>query len=157
MPDKYNVNGTVVSTKPLFYNGKEINNFKLTFVNGKVETFSAEVGQDTLEKLLNTDEGSRYIGEVALVAYKTPISQSGVLFYETLFDENASCHLALGASYPMNIKAPKTATREQLDKLGSNNSLVHVDFMFGSKDMNVVGYTYENQPIQIFKDGEFVI
>ena len=117
----------------------------------------AQDNQETLDNLLNTDEGSRSLGEVALISYDSPISKSGILFYDTLFDENASCHLALGACYPTTVKDGEKMSTEELLKLGGNDSMNHVDFMFGSEDMNIFGETSDGQMIQIFKDGNFCI
>ncbi|GMO14078.1 MAG: aminopeptidase [Mycoplasmoidaceae bacterium] len=157
MPHKDNVNGIVYNTKPLNYNGNIIDGFKLVFKDGKIVSYSAKVGASTLKQLINSDDGSKSIGEVALVPYESPISQSGILFYSTLQDENASCHLAIGCSYPSNIKGGVKMTREELMKHGGNFSNEHVDFMFGSKDLSVVGTTYNGKTIQVFKNGNFVI
>lgn len=157
MPHKFGVNGRVAATKPLSYQGKLIDNFRLDFKDGKVIDFSAEKEQETLKNLIQFDEGSCYLGEVALISHNSPISQSGILFFNTLFDENASCHLALGASYPDNIKNGTELKREALNELGSNYSKIHCDFMFGSADMQVVGKTQDGKEIQIFADGNFVI
>ncbi len=157
MPDRFHINGTVVSTKPLNYGGKLISSFKLTFKDGKVVASEAKDNQETLDALLNTDEGSRSLGEVALISYDSPISKSGILFYNTLFDENASCHLALGACYPTTIKDGEKMTSEELSDRGGNDSMNHVDFMFGSEDMSVIGETYDGQKIEVFKDGNFCI
>lgn len=157
MPDRYHIDGTVVSTKPLNYGGKLIDQFKLTFENGRVVAYKAKNNQDVLTNLLDTDEGSRSLGEVALISYDSPISNLNILFYNTLFDENASCHLALGQCYPTNVKGGADLDEEELYKLGGNKSMNHVDFMFGSEDMDVIGTTYEGDEIQIFKHGNFCI
>lgn len=157
MPDRFHIDGTVVSTKPLSYGGKLITSFKLTFKDGKVIDAQAKDNQETLDNLLNTDEGSRSLGEVALISYDTPISKSGIMFYDTLFDENASCHLALGACYPTTVKGGEKLSTEELKALGGNDSMNHVDFMFGSEDLNVVGETYDGKKIDVFKDGNFCI
>lgn len=156
-PSKYGVNGTVASTKPLVYNGSLIDNFVLTIKDGKVVDYKAEIGQDVLKQLLSTDQGSPYFGEIALVPYSSPISQAGIVFYNTLFDENASCHLALGAAYVSCVEGALGKTDEELDKIGINTSLNHEDFMFGSKDMDITGTTKEGKTIQIFKNGEWAI
>lgn len=157
MPHNKKINGTVVSTKPLLFRGKLIPSFKLTFNDGVVVDFEAEEEYETLKTLLDTDEGSRSLGEVALISYDSPISNLGIVFYNTLFDENASCHLALGNAYSMNIKNGTTMDVEELKKLGYNESEVHVDFMFGSSDMEIVGTTYDGKEVQIFRKGNFVI
>ncbi|WP_270567297.1 aminopeptidase [Clostridium beijerinckii] len=155
-PKLHDVNGIVFSSKPLSYCGNLINNFSLTFKNGKVVAFSAETGLDILTELLNTDEGSRYLGEVALVPYNSPISNSNIIFYNTLYDENASCHLALGSSYPCCIKNGEKMTREESILSGSNVSLIHVDFMIGTKDTNITGITPAGEEIKIFNNGNWV-
>lgn len=156
MPDRYHIDGTVVSTKPLSYSGKLIEDFKLTFKDGKVVDYSARVNEDILKNLLDTDEGAKSLGEVALISHDSPISNSGILFYDTLFDENASCHLALGNCYPSNVENGTKMSSEELKELGGNESMVHVDFMFGSKDMEIVGTTYDGEEIQVFSKGNFV-
>lgn len=155
MPIKNGVNGFVRNTKPLNYNGNIIDNFILTFKDGKIIDFSAEQGYDILKNLIETDEGSSYLGEIALVPWHSPISQSNILFYNTLFDENASCHLALGQAYPTCIKNGENLSKEELDSLGVNDSLIHIDFMIGSKDMNVLGITSEGNEFEIFKNGDW--
>ena len=155
MPLKTGVNGVVYSTKPLNYGGKLIDDFKLTFKDGAVIDFDAKVGRDTLKDLLDIDEGARHLGEVALVPYDSPISNSNIVFMNTLFDENASCHFAFGKAYPTNIKGGENMTDEELEAHGVNNSLTHVDFMIGAKDMNILGETKSGEKIQIFKDGNW--
>lgn len=155
MPKKTGVNGVVVSTKPLNYSGNLIENFKLTFKDGKVVDFEAERGYETLKHLLDTDEGSKYLGEVALVPYDSPISNSNILFYNTLFDENASCHLALGAAYPTCIEGGSEMDDKEKEAHGVNDSLTHVDFMVGSSDLNIVGETFDGKKYQVFKDGNW--
>ncbi|NLP44406.1 MAG: aminopeptidase [Peptococcaceae bacterium] len=155
LPKKTGVNGRVVSSMPLNYNGNLIEQFSLTFEDGKVTEYSAEKGLETLKTLLETDEGSRYLGEVALVPYNSPISQSKILFYNTLFDENASCHLALGKAYPTSIRNGEKLSAEELKKLGVNDSLVHEDFMIGTEDMEIIGRTFDGEEIAIFKQGNF--
>ena len=157
MPYKTKVNGTVVSTKPLNYGGSLIEEFKLTFKDGKVVEYAARQGLENLKSLLTFDEGSSYLGEVALISYDSPISNMNILFYNTLFDENASCHLALGRAYPSNIKGGTNMTKEELEKIGCNFSNTHVDFMFGSKDMEVIGVTKDKKVVKIFENGNFVI
>lgn len=157
MPHNKKINGTVVSTKPLNFRGKLIPKFKLTFKDGVVVKYEADEEIETLKSLLETDEGSKSLGEVALISYDSPISNLGIIFYNTLFDENASCHLALGNAYSMNIKDGTNMPEEELVKLGYNVSNVHVDFMFGSSDMEIVGTTHDGKEIQIFRKGNFVI
>jgi aminopeptidase len=157
MPHKYGVNGKVVATKPLDYQGNLIEDFWLEFKDGKVVNYDAKKEKATLKNLLEFDEGSSYLGEVALIGHNSPISQANILFFNTLFDENASCHLALGRAYPMNIKGGTEMEVKDLEKFGYNNSMSHSDFMFGSDDMDIVGLTKDGTKIQIFKNGNFVI
>ncbi|MCY6960052.1 aminopeptidase [Clostridium brassicae] len=157
LPLKTGVNGTVKSTKPLNYSGNLIDNFTLTFKNGKIIDFSAEEGYETLKKLIETDDGSHYLGEVALVPHDSPISNSNIIFYNTLFDENASCHLALGSAYPTCIDGGNEMNEEELKKAGANTSLTHVDFMVGSSDLNIFGETKEGEQTQIFQNGNWRI
>lgn len=157
MPEKFGVNGKVVATKPLNYQGNLIEDFWLEFKDGKVIDFDAKKNKETLNSLLETDDGSKFLGEVALISYDSPISNSGILFLNTLFDENASCHLALGRAYPMNVKGGTLMKDEELVKAGSNQSMVHVDFMFGSKDLQVEGTLKDGSKLTIFTDGDFVI
>lgn len=156
-PLKTGVNGTIVSSKPLNCDGKLINNFSLTFKDGRIVDFKAEEGYETLKELIETDEGSHYLGEVALVPYDSPISNSGILFYNTLFDENASCHLAIGKAYASCIKGGEKMSEEELKEHGLNDSLVHVDFMVGTKDLNIVGTTWDGKEIPVFVDGNYAI
>lgn len=157
MPHKDQVNGKVVATKPLSYQGNLIEDFYLIFKDGKVIEAKAKKGQEALDSLLNTDEGSRRLGEVALVPYHSPISELNILFYNTLFDENASCHLALGNAYTMNIQGGVTANEDDLVPFGYNKSLVHVDFMIGSKDLSIIGVKEDGTEIDVFVNGDFAI
>ncbi|MGL4848714.1 MAG: aminopeptidase [Clostridium sp.] len=155
LPKRDGVNGIVYSTKPLNYNGTLVDEFTLTFKDGRIVDFTAKEGYDALKSLIETDEGSHYLGEVALVPYDSPISNSNILFYNTLFDENASCHLAIGRAYSSCIKDGEKMNEEELLKAGANNSLKHVDFMIGSKDLNIVGYTHDGTSIKVFENGNF--
>lgn len=157
MPRKLGVHGTVTATRPLNYQGKLIEDFTLTFQDGKVVERSARRGEDVLDNLLTADAGSCYLGEVALVPYHSPISQSGVLFLETLFDENASCHLALGEAYPENVKGGTEMCRPELDAVGANYSKEHCDFMFGSADLRVEGVCTDGRRVTVFEDGDFCL
>ena len=157
MPHKDKTNGKVVATKPLNYQGNLIEDFWLEFKDGKVVDYDAKSEKQTLKNLLEFDEGSSYLGEIALISHDSPISNSGILFYNTLFDENASCHMALGRAYPMNVKGGTTMQEETLKKLGYNHSMAHSDFMFGSADLQVTGITDDGEAVVIFKDGNFVI
>ncbi|MBX4264701.1 aminopeptidase [Clostridium estertheticum] len=155
LPKKTGVNGTVVSSKPLNYNGNLIENFSLTFEKGKVVDFKAETGYDILKSIIETDEGSCYLGEVALVPYDSPISNSNILFYNTLFDENASCHLALGKAYPVCIKNGENLSNEELSGLEVNDSFVHEDFMVGTEDLQIIGITADGNEVSVFEKGNF--
>lgn len=152
---KYGLNGYVTNTKPLSYQGTIIDNFTLTFKDGKVVDFKAEQGYETLKHLLEQDEGSKYIGEVALVPHDSPISNSGLLYYNTLFDENASNHLALGAAYPTNIVGGGDMTEAEVAEAGINQSTTHVDFMIGSSEMNIDGITEDGTKEAVFRNGNW--
>ena len=119
--------------------------------------YDAKKNIEVLDNLINFDEGSSYLGEIALVSYDSPISKSGILFYNTLFDENASCHMALGNALLFNMIDGAKYTLKELQERGYNNSLTHVDFMFGSADMNIVGTQKDGTKVQVFKNGNFVI
>ncbi len=156
-PHKDKINGVVKSALPLSYNGQIIDNFSFTFKKGKVVDFSAEKGYDVLKKLLETDAGTLSLGEAALIGKNSPIAKSGILFLNTLFDENASCHLALGKGYPTTVKGGAEMTVKELKKLGVNDSVEHVDFMIGSPDLSVTGIGYDKSETPLFVDGEWVI
>ncbi|HLS61211.1 MAG TPA: aminopeptidase [Virgibacillus sp.] len=153
MPHKYEVEGTVTSTMPLNYGGTIIDNFSMTFKEGKVVDFKAEHGEEALRHLLDTDEGARRLGEVALVPDESPISQSGLIFYNTLFDENASCHIALGKAYPTNLEGGSSMNKTELDEHGANDSLTHVDFMIGSKELDIDGVKQDGSTEAVFRKG----
>lgn len=155
MPKKTGVNGVVVSSRPLNLRGSLIDGFRLVFEDGKVTQFSARQGEAVLQKLLESDEGASYLGEVALVPFDSPISRSNVIFYNTLFDENASCHLALGRAYPLCIRGGEEMTREELAARGANDSLVHEDFMIGTADLDIVGITAAGEEVRVFKNGNY--
>ena len=155
VPVKTGVNGIAVSSKPLNINGRLIENFTLTFANGKVVKWQAEKGQEILTELLANDEGSAYLGEVALVPHDSPVSRAGIVFYNTLFDENASCHLALGKAYPDCLADGRYKTQDELARLGVNDSMIHEDFMIGTSDMNITGITYSGEEIPVFRYGTF--
>ena len=155
LPHKYGVNGTLASTKPLVYGGNVINDFVLKFEKGRIVDFTAKEGEETLKHLIETDEGSHYLGEIALVPYSSPISDTNTVFYNTLYDENASCHFAIGSAYSSCIEGGNDIKAEDFDKYGINDSLTHVDFMVGSADLDIVGITHDGEEIQIFKDGNW--
>jgi aminopeptidase len=141
----------------LTYGGNVIDNFTLTFEEGKVVDFTAEEGEETMKHLLETDEGSRRLGELALVPHESPISQSGLIFYNTLYDENASCHLALGKAYPNNMTGGSDMNEEELDKNGINDSLSHVDFMMGSAELDIDGVLEDGTEEPVMRNGSWAI
>ncbi len=145
--------GIVYSSKPLSYMGQLIENFSLRFENGKVVEAKAEKGEALLQKMVSMDEGAGMLGECALIPYESPINQTGVLFYNTLFDENASCHFALGHGFNECLKGYENYTDEECKAHGINDSMIHVDFMIGTRDMSIVGVTKDGKRVQIFKDG----
>ncbi|BAK15042.1 leucyl aminopeptidase [Solibacillus silvestris StLB046] len=155
VPHKDGVNGYVSSTKPLSYGGNIIDNFKLTFENGRIVQVEAAQGEEVLKNLVATDEGSHYLGEVALVPFHSPISQSNILFYNTLFDENASNHLAIGSAYAFCIEGGKSMSSDELKAHGLNESITHVDFMIGSELMNIDGVTADGQSEPVFRNGNW--
>lgn len=156
-PKAGEADGIVYSSKPLSYQGQLIENFSLRFENGKVVEVKAEKNQELLQQMVTMDEGAAMLGECALVPYDSPINNSGLLFYNTLFDENASCHLALGRGFTNCVKDYDKYTLEELRNMGVNDSIIHEDFMIGTKDLNIYGITTDGQEIQIFKDGNFCI
>ena len=153
-PQYDGVDGRLVATKPLVYNGVIINNFEFTFKDGKVIDFDAKEGKDTLAKMLDSDQGSKNLGEIALVPYDSPISNSNILFYNTLFDENASCHFALGKAYPTCLVGGAELKESELNSRGINDSLIHEDFMVGSSDLEITGYKNDEE-FPIFKNGNW--
>ncbi|KGR87041.1 aminopeptidase [Lysinibacillus odysseyi] len=155
MPAKYGVNGTVSNTKPLAYKGNIIDQFSLTFEKGKIIKAHAEVGNDLLQQLITADEGSGYLGEVALVPHESPISSSNILYYNTLFDENASNHLAIGEAYPTCYEGGRTLEEGQLEALGINTSITHEDFMIGSAQMDIDGELADGTLEPIFRNGSW--
>lgn len=155
MPYKYGVEGTLASTKPLSHGGNLIDNFVLHFAKGRIVDFTAEEGYETLKELIETDEGSHYLGEVAIVPDDSPVSNTNVIFYNTLFDENASCHFAIGSAYPDTIEGGTALNKEELEKVGANTSLTHVDFMVGSLELNVEAETESGERFYILKNGNW--
>lgn len=155
VPLKEQVNGVVRNTKPLIYQGNRIDDFTLRFEKGRIVEAHAAVGQELLDELIAADAGAAYLGEVALVPHQSPISDSGILFYNTLFDENASNHLAIGDSYPTCLEGGKELEREQLKEYGLNTSIVHEDFMIGSSEMDIDGITAEGKTEAIFRHGNW--
>ncbi|MEQ2526693.1 aminopeptidase [Robertmurraya yapensis] len=155
VPHKTGVNGTVASSKPLSYGGNLIDKFSVTFENGRIVGVKAEEGEEILKDLVDTDEGSHYLGEVALVPHNSPISQSNILFYNTLFDENASNHLAIGSAYAFCIEGGKKMSSEELAAAGINESITHVDFMIGSAEMDIDGITADGTVEPVFRKGDW--
>ena len=154
-PMKGKAEGIVYSSKPLSYQGQLIENFSLRFENGKAVEAKAEKGEELLNTMINMDEGAAYLGECALVPQNSPICQSGILFYETLFDENAACHLAMGAGFPDTIKDHHNKTLEECRALGINDSMIHVDFMIGCDTMNIDAHCADGKVVPIFRNGNW--
>ena len=155
-PHKDRVDGVVSSTKPLSYNGTLIQDIRVTFEGGRIVESSARTGESVLGKVLDTDEGARRLGEVALVPYSSPISQSGLLFLNTLFDENASSHIALGQAYSKCIRDGGSMSEDELSSRGSNRSLIHIDWMIGSDQVDVDGITQDGRAEPLMRGGEWV-
>ena len=154
-PMKGKAEGIVYSTKPLSYQGQLIENFFIRFENGKAVEAKAEKGEELLNTMLSMDEGAAYLGECALVPQRSPIAESGLLFYNTLFDENASCHLAMGAGYADTINDHHNKTLEECRALGINDSMIHVDFMIGCDTMNIDATTRDGKIVPIFRNGNW--
>ena len=150
-------NGIVYASKPLIYNGKLIENFWFQFKNGKVIHYDAKKGLDVLKTIVETDDHSCYLGEIALVNDNSPISNTKMLFKETLYDENAACHMALGIGFAECIDTDEEITADDLLKYGVNRSKTHVDFMIGTSDMRIDGYTEDGEMITIMEDGNLII
>ena len=154
-PHRAHVNGHVRATKPLAHQGTLIEDIAVTFEDGRITKASASRGEEVFLKLLDTDEGARHIGEVALVPYASPISESGVLFYNTLFDENAACHIALGQCYKDCMKDTDGLTDEDIAARGGNASLIHVDWMIGGADTRIDGITRSGDRVPVFEGGNW--
>lgn len=152
LPARNGVNGTVSSTMPLEYNGTLITGIHLTLADGRIVAYSAGRGEEALKSIIETDEGSHYLGEVALVPNDSPVN-TGTPVYNTLFDENAACHIAIGRAYPICIEGGETMTQEQLAARGANSSDAHVDFMIGSAELDIDGETASGERIPIFRHG----
>lgn len=149
------VDGRVYASMPLSLNGNLVKDFYMDFEKGKVADVHASEGEEYLRKSIAIDEGSSYLGEVALVPYDSPIRNTGILFYNTLFDENASCHLAFGSAYPTCVKGGQELDAEGQKSIGLNQSINHVDFMVGTADLSIVGTTLDGTQIPVFRDGNF--
>lgn len=154
LPKKDGVNGRLVATKPLSHNGTIIDGFSFIVKDGKIVEVHAEKGEEVLKDAISVDEGASYFGEVALVPYDSPISKSGVLFLNTLFDENASCHFAFGEAYPC-IEGAENMSEDELKERGVNFSITHVDFMVGSEDLEITGITHDGREVPVFVNGNF--
>lgn len=155
-PLRTGANGTVVASMPLVHDGNIIDGFRMTVENGRITSVSAKQGQAVLEAAISVDEGASYFGEVALVPYDSPISNQKLLFYNTLFDENAACHIAFGEAYPC-IEGGRDMDKEQLKARGLNDSVTHVDFMVGTADLSIVGTTRDGREVPIFVNGNFAL
>ena len=153
-PLKTGVNGVVYSSMPLVHDGAIIDKFHFVVKDGKIVEAHAEKGEETLKGAISVDEGASYFGEVALVPYDSPISNQKILFYNTLFDENAACHIAFGEAYPC-LEGGKKMSKDELKAHGLNDSFTHVDFMIGTADLSIVGTTHDGQQVPIFVDGNF--
>ena len=154
-PMKGEAEGIVYGTKPLCWNGQLVENFWIRFHEGKAVEWHAEKNESLLGKIITMDEGSAYLGECALVPYDSPISRSGLLFYNTLFDENAACHLALGMGFADTIRGFENMSLEEVRALGVNDSIIHEDFMIGSKDMNIDAICRDGRVVPVFRDGNW--
>lgn len=156
-PHKDRVDGTVQSTKPLSYQGSMIDGIKVRFERGRIVEMTAAKGEDAFRSLIATDEGAARLGEVALVPHSSPISKSGIVFNNTLFDENAASHIAVGKSYSENIRDGGSRTAEEKAALGANTSLVHVDWMIGSGELDIDGITADGKIEPLMRQGEWVV
>ncbi len=154
-PDCNNIDGVVYASMPLCYNGKIIEGIMLKLEHGKITEYKAKTNADVLGGIIETDEGSHSLGEIALVPYDSPISKLQTLFYETLFDENASCHFAIGKAYPTCVEGGGDMTKEQVAAAGLNDSNVHVDFMVGTKDLSITAETADGKTVTVFENGNF--
>ena len=155
-PLREGINGVVYASMPLVHDGNIIDDFHFVIEKGKIVEAVAGKGQDVLRSAISVDEGACYFGEVALVPYDSPISNLKILFYNTLFDENAACHLAFGEAYPC-IEGGRDMTKEQLKEKGLNDSITHVDFMIGTADLKIVGTTHDGREVDVFVNGNFAL
>jgi len=149
--------GTLVASLPLSYQGQLIEDFSITFKDGKVSEVHAKKNQAVLEQMVKMDPGASMLGEVALVPFSSPINRTSILFFDTLYDENAVCHVALGAGFKDLFPDAAEITTEEATKRGINDSMIHVDFMVGTKDLSIVGIDHSGKRVQVFKDGEWAI
>ncbi|MDA8344531.1 MAG: aminopeptidase [Thermaerobacter sp.] len=155
LPDRNGVNGTVRATMPLNYNGVTVENIRLELHDGEIVKYEADSGYEALRSIIETDGGGRRLGEVALVSQDSPIASSGRLFYNTLFDENASCHLAIGEAYPTCLKGGRDMSEDELLAAGANRSMTHVDFMIGSDELNVTAKDWDGNAVPILRKGRW--
>lgn len=156
-PMKGKCEGTLVASMPLSYQGNLIDKFSITFENGRAVSCKAEQGQELLEHMIAMDEGAAMLGELALVPHDSPISNSGILYYNTLFDENAACHVALGMGFDNVIIGYENKSKEELKEMGINDSIIHVDFMIGNADMHITGYTKDGKAVPVFRNGNWAL
>lgn len=154
-PKRGEAEGIVYSSMPLSYGGQLINDFWFRFEGGKIVEFGAKENEDMLREMLAMDDGAAYLGECALVPYSSPIRESGILFYETLFDENAACHLAIGRGFSGVLRDAEKYTESEARELGINDSVIHVDFMIGTNDMDITAITESGDEVAIFRSGEW--
>ena len=154
-PDSRVIEGHVTSTKPLAYAGSTIENIRVSFADGQITDISADKNDQIIKDLVANNDGATSLGEVALVPHSSPISQSNLIFFNTLFDENASNHLAIGAAYPTTLKGGNKLSEEELKARGLNRSDVHEDFMVGSGEMDIDGITADGETFPIFRNGEW--
>ena len=155
-PLKTGVNGVVYASMPLVHDGSIIDGFHFVVKDGKIVEAHAEKGEEVLQGAISVDEGASFFGEVALVPYDSPISNQKILFYNTLFDENAACHIAFGEAYPC-LQGGQSMSKEELKQRGLNDSITHVDFMIGTADLSITGVTHDGKEIPVFVDGNFAI
>lgn len=154
-PMKGEAEGIVIASKPLVYNGKVIEDFSVRFHEGKAVEVHSKKNEDTLRSILDLDEGSAYLGECALVPYHSPINQSGILFFNTLYDENAACHLALGRGFVELVPGFEEMSKDEIKEKGINSSSSHVDFMIGDEHLKIIGITDDNREVKIFENGDW--
>lgn len=156
-PLRTGINGVVYAALPLVHNGNIIENFHFVIKDGRIVEAHAEKGEEILKAAIAEDEGASYFGEVALVPYDSPISNQKLLFYNTLFDENAACHLAFGEAYPECVEGGEAMSKEELKAAGLNDSITHVDFMIGTSDLSIIGTTGDGREVPVFADGNFAL
>ena len=156
-PKRGEADGVLVSTKPLSWQGTLIEDFSIRFENGRAVECKARCGQEALEKMISIDDGAAYLGECALIGKNSPINNLGILFYNTLFDENASCHVALGRGFDCCVEDYSKYSKDELKALGINDSVIHVDFMIGADDLEITGTTFDGKKITVFRNGEWAV